>query len=182
MSKNKEKEITLTAEETALAQRIANEDSDWETLTEADIEDFSLCEDPYMLPLEAAKAQNEHKFAYKWAEMKPERLNELRSLSVPKRWWICNRTTMTFLTKYCDPNHGAIQKQDQILMFKPWWMHEKYQLLKMQMADAQDKAGDLEQKHETGTESHEWLAGDRFKIGNKDQVMEEADSFSIEGE
>ena len=184
MGKLKEvKTPTLTTEETALARRIANEDGDWQTITESDIEDYSLCEDPYMLPLEAAKAQEEHRYAFKWAEMTDARISELRSLSVPKRWWVCNRENMKFLEKYVDPNHGAIQKQDQILMFKPWWMHEKYQTLKTQMSEAQDMSGNIEHKHRTGTDSHEWLSGNAFKIGNKDKVMGEsagADTFEME--
>ena len=164
----------LTPEESAIFQRVQAEDDDWKTITEGDIEDFSLSQYPFQLPPEAQKLLDEKKFAFRYAEMKPARIDMLRNAPAPLKWWICNATTMPQLKKYCDPIHGGIQELDQLLMFKPFWMHEKVLAAKHDLADIQDKGGSLEMKDGEVDEERgiEWHAGKEHKITSRDEVMD----------
>lgn len=164
----------LTPEESAIFQRVQAEGDDWKTITEGDIEDFSLAQYPFQLPPEAQKMSDEKKFAFRFAEMKPARIDMLRNAQVPLKWWICNATTMPKLKKYCDPIHGGIQELDQLLMFKPYWMHAKVLAAKHDLADVQDKGGSLEMKDgEVDKEGGvEWHAGEKHKITSRDEVMD----------
>ena len=45
----------MTPEQRAIAERIAGETDDWKMLTERDMEDFSLMENPFKLPPPAQK-------------------------------------------------------------------------------------------------------------------------------
>lgn len=178
MPPKKAEPVELTPEERALASRVAAGDKGWETITEESMNDFSLAEDPYKLPEEAAEKQAKKEFAFRWVEAKASRIDSIQSLDPPARWWVCNSTNAPFLQKYIDPAHGGIQKMDQILMMKPWRMHEIYQAKKMQMA--QNKDGDINkrdgQKEEYGT----WFAGAEHRVNSKDVVM--ADMADYEGE
>ena len=179
--KNKTEDVntssTLTPEESAIFQRVQGETSDWKTITEGDIEDFSLAQYPFQLKPEAQKLLNEKKFAFRFAEMKPANLDILRNAPVPLKWWICNATTMPTLRKYCDPIHGGIQELDQILMFKPYWMHKKVLDAKKELAEIQDKGGSLEMKDGEVDKDRgiEWHAGERHKITSRDEVMDPGD-------
>lgn len=164
----------LTPEESAIFQRVQAEDDNWKTITEGDVEDFSLMQYPFQLPPEAQKMLDEKKFAFRYAEMKPARIDMLRNAPIPLKWWICNATTMPKLKKYCDPIHGGIQELDQLLMFKPFWMHDKVLTATQELADIQDKGGDIEMKDgdvdiDKGVE---WLAGKKHKITSRDEVMD----------
>ena len=150
----------LTADEQAIAARVAATDNDWQTITEESLGDFSLMSDPYPLPKEAQEAMDRKLFAFRFIAKTPDRIDEVRNAQVPMRWWICNRDTTPFLAKYCDPVHGAIQVKDQILVFKPYWMFEKHQAAKMDIANMRDQAGDL--KNKAGFEQDgkvEWKTG-----------------------
>jgi hypothetical protein len=163
---------SLTSEEKALAKRISNETNEWEGLTEDDLEDYSLAEDPYKLPESAAQAQHEKKFAFRWAVASSDRIDQLRAMEIPARWYICNGTQTPFLKKYIDPIHGGIKRHDQLLLFKPWWMHEAHQNAKMDVARAQDEAGSLKNKEHKSTNSAQWKAGREMKINSsRDEVM-----------
>jgi len=172
----------LTPEERALAARIASGDREWETITEESMGDFSLAEDPYKLPPEAAKQQAEKKFAFRWVEATPSRVDMIQSLDPPARWWICNATNTPFLEKHIDPAHGGIQKLDQLLMFKPWWMHERYQDAKMQIAKAKDRGGDITTRDGKKESYGEWKAGPEHKITGNDVIMASDETFEAEGE
>jgi len=167
----------LTPEEVALAKRIANPDREWEIITEESILDYSLAEDPYKLPKEAAEMQEGGKFAFRWCEATSKRIDQLRTLDAPAKWWICNAVNTPFLTKHVDPVHGGVQKLDQILLFKPFWMHVAYQEAKMKIAKTKDDAGDIKNKDGLREEWGEWRSGDRHKIGNRDQVMADFETY-----
>lgn len=161
----------LTPDERALASRMADTDRSWETIKEEEMNDFSLSEFPYKLPKEAAEKQAAREFAFRWAEAKPGNIDLLKSLEPPARWWVCNATNTPFLSKYVDPAHGGVQKLDQVLMFKPWWMHEKHQNAKMELGRAKD--ADIHKLNGKKEEWGEWKAGQEYKIGSNDQVMAE---------
>jgi hypothetical protein len=129
----------LTPEELAIAKRVGNEDDGWQTIGESDMNDFSMSEDPFRLPPPAQKAENEKKYAFRWIRRDPARLDEVKRKPVPMRWWIANRTTTPFLASYVDPILGCITNHDQMLVFKPWWMHEKEKEAKRELADALDQ-------------------------------------------
>lgn len=169
--KQDNEQVTLTPDEQALAARIAAGDREWETITEESINDFSLSEDPYKLPKEALEQQEKKKFAFRWVEATASRVDMVQSLDPPARWWICNATNTPFLAKHVDPAHGGIQKLDQLLMFKPWWMHEKYQAAKMMVAKAKDSGGDIMNRDGKKEAYGEWKAGPENKITGKDEVM-----------
>lgn len=163
---------SLTSDEKALAKRISNETDEWKGLTEDDLEDYTLAEDPYKLPGPAAQAQHEKKFAFRWAVANSDRIDQLRNMEIPARWYICNAIQTPFLGKYMHPIHGGIKKHDQLLLFKPWWMHEAHQNAKMNVAMAQDEAGSLKNKEHKSTNSAQWKAGKKMKINSsRDEVM-----------
>lgn len=163
--------LNLTAEEAAIFQRVQAESNDWQTITEADMEDFSLMADPFELPIEAKRRAENKVLAFRWAENKPARIDQLRNAEVPLRWWIANATTTPFLSKYCDPILGAIQKLDQILMFKPRWMQEKVLEAKRDLAVAVDRGGELKSKELSSNDSAKWSSGDKARIADDGDVI-----------
>lgn len=162
----------LTPEERAVFERVAGEKDDWKTITEADVVDFSLSVDPFLLPPEALKKQDAREFRFRWAEMKSQRIDLLRTLPVPMRWWVCNSVQTPFLKHLCDPIHGGIQRLDQILMFKPYWMFEKHQAAKQDIAENKDQAGDISKRNGLKQDGVEWKSGEQFGITSKDEVMD----------
>ena len=164
----------LTQEESAIYQRVmGDDDKSWQTITEGDVEDFSLMEDPLKLPEPAQKQQDNKKFAFRWCKRTSERVDQLRTAPVPKKWWICNSTNTPFLEKFIDPILGCVCRMDQMLLFKPWWMHIKHQVAKREIAEIQDQSGDIKKRHgqkdEKGTQ---WFSGEDFKISGKDEVVD----------
>lgn len=172
------KQGSLTPEERALADRIASDDREWETIREDELEDFSLREDPYKLPKEAVEREQKREFKFRWVEKRPERIDQIRSLDPPARWWLCNATNTPFLKHLCDPVHGGIQKLDQILVFKPYWMFEKHQNAKMQIAENKLNAGDVSKRDGEQKDWGEYRAGPEYRITGKDEVM--ADYADVE--
>lgn len=168
------KSASLTPDEMAIFQRVQAEKDDWQTITEADVHDFSLAQYPFQLPPEAQKLLDEKQFAFRYAEMKPAKIDMLRNAQVPLKWWIANKTTLPQLSKYCDPIHGAIQELDQILMFKPYWMHRKVLDAKRELAEIQDKGGSIELKdgNVDPDKGVEWHSGEKHKITSRDEVMD----------
>lgn len=163
----------LTSEEQAIAARVATQNNDWETITEESMLDFSLAGEPYPLPIEAAQLQKEKKFAYRFIAKTPERIDEITNQPPPLKWWLCNRTQTPYLAKYCDPVHGGVQVKDQILVFKPWRMHELVQNAKMDLAKLKDSAGDVTKKQgkEDGGKI-EWKAGEAAQAKESEVVKE----------
>jgi hypothetical protein len=173
-----EKLKPLTAEEQAIASRISKSDESWrEPITEEAMLDYSLSRDQYALPEEAAQKQNAREYAFRWVEKKTERIDLITSLPIPARWFICNRANTPFLEKHIDPVHGGVQRLDQILMFKPWRMHEAHQGKKMDLAALKDQQGTVETRHGMKDEKAEWMAGEQFKIGSRDEVVTDSLEF-----
>ena len=147
-------EVTLSSEQKALADRLASgEDREWETITEESMHDFSLAAEPYPLPPEAKKMQDEKVYAFRFVEANAQRVDEVKNQLVPMRWYTVTRNSIPELAKYCDSIHGGLQVRDQVLMFKPWWMHRKFKDAEMGMGEAKVIAGAVENKD---GEEHEW--------------------------
>lgn len=151
----------LTPAELALFQRIRGEQDDWKSIRESDIEDASLAQDPFKLPAEARALRDAKQFVFRWIERTPERLDEVRSASVPHRWWIVNANTMPDLEHLCDPILGCVTKLDQMLVFKPYWMWVKRQEVMEELNQARERAGDIKQR------DGEVKGGTKFSAGMK---------------
>ncbi len=194
MSNKKEKPIknevatpnNLTTDEAAIFQRVSNAEDDWKNIGEKDVESFKLMEDPLKLPPAAQEAFEKKQFKFRWIERTPGRMDEVRSMPVPRKWWICNAANTPFLKGDIDPILGCICKLDLMLMFKPYWMYLKEQALREEMAEAQDRAGRLEEK--AGVKGDvEYVSGAAAKLQGGDQLLEDEsleteDEGSIGGE
>ena len=132
----------LTSDESALFHRVQNERDDWKDIGEDSVLDYSLSEDPMKLPDAAAQQEAEKKFKFRWIERNPRRLDVERSKQPPFKWWICNATNTPFLLNDIDPVLGCVCKLDQMLLFKPWWMHEREMAIELAKTDAYTK-GDI---------------------------------------
>ncbi|MCK4240811.1 MAG: hypothetical protein KAX30_04250 [Candidatus Atribacteria bacterium] len=163
----------LTAEEAAIFQRIKSEDREWETISEDETLDYSLADDPFKFPKVAIELMDAKKLAFRWITRKNERIDEIRNLPVPRRWWIVNTSTVPELANDVDPVLGCITLLDQLLVFKPYWMYKAENKMKAEMADTKDKAGDLKSKDKMSIDESgsEFLAGKQHKIGKGDEVQ-----------
>jgi len=163
------KTSALTPEEMAIFQRVKNEARDWETITEESVDDYSLMQDPFKLPPEIKEYVNRKEFAFRWIERTSQRLDEIRSAEVPNKWWIVNADSFPGLAdKLFDPILGCISRLDQMLVFKPWWMHEKRMQMVESLNKAQDRSGTLEGKHGEIRGGAQFMAGKR----NPEQNLE----------
>lgn len=151
----------LTPEEMAIFQRVKSEADDWKTITEESVDDYSLMEDPFKLPDEIKEFENKRQFKFRWIERKSERLDEIRSAKVPNKWWIVNADSFPDLESLCDPVLGCISRLDQMLVFKPWWMHEKRMQLLDELNAAQDRSGTVEAKDGENRDGVKFIAGKR---------------------
>lgn len=168
---NNQQATNLTPEERAIADRVAKKDDSW-VITEGDIYNLSLSDDPYTLPPEAQKKQDDKEFAFRVFEMNTKRLDEVASWPRPKKWWVCNRINCPWLSdKHFDSIHGGVQIQDQLLHFKPWKDHAKYQGLKMDAIQMRQDAADINKRDGVKIDEGEWKAGEEAKIGGKDEVI-----------
>jgi hypothetical protein len=141
-----EERTVLTSDEAAIAHRIMADSDDWKTIKESEVDDFADQNDPLELPEPAKEMRRRRKFAFRWISRKTDRLDEVRNLPPPRKWWPCNATNTPFLNGHFDPVLGGVCKLDQILVFKPYWMFEKEQAAKMAKADRQSQSGDLKSK------------------------------------
>ena len=169
------KPANLTQEEAALFERVKaeGEDREWERVTEEDAHDFTLAQDPMKLPKFAEELRDKRKYAFRWIERKKERVDEIRSMSIPQKWWIVNASTMPDCVSDLDPILGCVCKLDQLLVFKPYWMYVKEKQMEEAYSEKKAKAGELESKHrqvvdDTGSE---FLAGKDYKISGRDDVQ-----------
>ena len=153
--------LVLTPDEMAIFQRVKNESREWETITEESIDDYSLREDPFKLPDIIKAYQDRREFAFRWIARTTERLDEVRSASVPNKWWIVNAESFPDMIKELDPILGCVCKLDQMLVFKPWWMHAKRMEMVQEITAAQDRAGTLEAKNGISTDQAYFTAGKR---------------------
>lgn len=142
----KRKPIALTNEEAALVARSETAQSDWRSIKESDVDDFSAIGDPFAIPEPAKLRKDNKEFAFRWITRSPASIDLFRTLPVPRRWWLCTRTETPWLEESIDPILGLVCKLDQCLVFKPYWMFAKEQDIKQGMAKAQDRAADLGSK------------------------------------
>ena len=174
-SQSIKKSANLTQEEAAIFERIKVEgqDREWERVTEDDALDFTLAQDPMKLPEFAEKLRDDREYAFRWIERKKERVDEIRSMPIPQKWWIVNASTMPDCVDDLDPVLGCICKYDQLLVFKPYWMYAKEKQMEEQESEEKATAGELKSKHgqvidETGSE---FLADNQARIAGKDDVQ-----------
>lgn len=175
--------LNLTPDQQALAERVAAQDDSWWTIREDEIQDFSLMENPFDLMPEAQKLQDERKYAFRWCENTTKRVDYLcRSKQPPFRWSIANSTNLPELRGYIDNMTGAIHREDQVLLCKPWHFHELVKKAKQDLAEAQDRSGDLSQGARERIMSSrdndvEVMAGKQYKITSSDEVMADASTY-----
>lgn len=156
----------ITAEEQAIAARVAADSSrEWETITEKGALDYSLGRDVFELPPPAKKAYAEKNFVFRWIERKQSRLDEFRSKEAPYKWWVCNSVNTPFLAGFFDPILGCVSREDQMLMFQPYWMKMKRdEILQRQNEGIKD----IRQKHgETKGDGMSFVAGKEIKEGDR---------------
>ncbi len=117
----------LTQEEKAIYSRVISESTEWQTINERDVNDFSLSEDPFKLPEPAQKLRDKKQFAFRWIERKPERLDAVKNAQEILRWWPVNRVqpVVGAFDAFVDGSTGAVHLLDQMLVFKPWWLYER---------------------------------------------------------
>jgi len=171
----------ITAEEQAIAARItADSNREWETITEESTIDYRLGRDAFELPLPAKKAQNEKQYAFRWIARTQGRIDEMRNKQVPERWWVCNATNTPFLDGFFDPVLGGVCREDQILMFKPWWMHQKHRDMVNRMSEVHGQ--DITRKDREKRGSAEFVAGARVDGSQLRQEVKPGDSVFYDGD
>ena len=179
------KPANLTQEEGAVFERIKAEgqnDREWERVTEEDAHDFTLAQDPMKLPEFAEKLLNQKAYAFRWIERKKERVDEIRSMPIPQKWWIVNASTMPDSVNDLDPVLGCVCKYDQLLVFKPYWMYVKEKQIEEAYMEEKATAGEFASKHHAPVDESgsEFLAGKEYKIGGRDDVQwHETDSDKV---
>jgi len=163
------KTSALTPEEMAIYQRVKNESREWETITEESVDDYSLMQDPFKLPPEIKEYVIRKEFAFRWIERKSQRLDEIRAAEVPNKWWVVNTDSFPQLDEdLFDPILGCVSRLDQMLVFKPWWMHEKRMQMVESLNKAQDRSGTVEGKHGERRDGVQFIAGRR----NPEQILD----------
>ena len=172
----------LTSEQQAIAERVASQDTDWFAIREDELEDFSLMNNPFDLPPEAAKLQNEKVYAFRFCEKTPDRIDYLtRNQQPPLRWAIVNKTTLPELGYLVDEMTGGVCVLDQILLFKPWGHHQRVKNAKAAIAEGQDNSGTIEGKQREMNNPQEGIeayTGKSHRITGSDEVL--ADEATID--
>jgi hypothetical protein len=167
----------LTPEERAIAQRAASQDTDWHTIREDELEDYSLSEDPYKLPPVAQKLQDEKKYAFRWCERTPKRIDQItRTYQTFKRWTLVTRTTLPELEDEVDGILGCVCRGDQALLFRPWFYHENEKRMKNELAESNYKSGSLEGKKQSIEDRDDDVrvtVGESAAIKSGDEIMYE---------
>ena len=165
----------LTQEDAAIFERIKTEgqDREWERVTEEDAHDFTLAQDPMKLPEFAEKLLNEKEYAFRWIERRKERVDEIRSMPVPQKWWIVNASTMPDSVSELDSVLGCVCRYDQLLVFKPYWMYVKEKKMEELRSEEKASAGELKSKHHAQVDDSgsEFLSGKEARIGGSDAVQ-----------
>ena len=161
----------LTPEEQAIFARVAQDNDDWRTISEEESVDYSLQNDPFEPPIPAKKLEQEKKFKFRWVTRSTARLDEVKNKPVPFRWWPVNLNQPVGLVfkPFIDPNNGCVSREDQMLMFKPWWMFEKERTYKQGLADSSFRSKTLESKNgetrRSGRDSDVEIAAGK-RVGN----------------
>lgn len=171
--KNNTDQATLTPEMRSIAERVASQDTDWMTITEDQLNDFSLMVNPMDLDPnypEAAKLQKEKRYVFRWCERTPQRVDELtRSVSPPLRWGIVTNDSLPDMKRHIDPLLGCVSCLDQMLLFKPWEHAMIVRKAKNEMADAKARSP----QERVQADKVETMAGERYKIDSGDVVTYE---------
>jgi hypothetical protein len=176
---------TMTPEQQAIAARVANQGDDdgWLHVTEDEMNDFSLSVNPWDLPREAKKLQDEKRYAFRFCERTPSRIDQLtRSQQPPLRWGIVNAVQMPELAHLVDPITGGVCVGQQILLFKPWAHHAKVKAAKAQLADGAAKSQSLDgaaAKLSTYDGKITATTGPDNKIGGRDIVVQAEDPQDV---
>ncbi|MFH0826137.1 MAG: hypothetical protein V2B18_25580 [Pseudomonadota bacterium] len=177
----------LTPEEQAIAARVAGDSSrEWDVITERDLLDYSFGKDVFALPAPAKKQQDEKKFVFRWIERTPRRPDEIRSKDAPFKWWVCNSTNTPFLRDNFDPILGCVCREDQMLMFQPYWMKVKRdEILRRQnegVKDVRSKDGETKGDGMSFVAGREITSGDRVVFdesgGDMSDIVAEGDEGS----
>lgn len=175
----------LTAEESAIAARVAADNAkEWETIGEDSAIDYSLGRWIFELPEPAQKMVEEKRFAFRWVKRVASRIDEIRSKQAPFRWWICNRANTPFLSAFVDPVLGGVIREDQILVFQPYWMSVKRQEIKNRVSG--DRTQDITRLHGEGKDGVNFVAGKRrlgdSEVGQFRQEMKTGDVSVYDGD
>lgn len=175
----------MTPEQQAIAARVANEgfDDGWLHVTEDDMNDFSLSVNPWDLPREAKKLQDEKKYAFRFCERTPARIDMLtRSQAPPLKWGIVNSVQLPELAHLVDPITGGVCVGNQILLFKPWAHHAKVKEAKARLADGASRAQSLDgaaTKLSSPDGKIQATAGPDNRIGGRDVVVQAEDPRDV---
>ena len=185
------KPANLTPEEAAIFQRVksaADRGREWETLTERDVDDFALREDPMKLPEFAQKLYEAKQYVFRWVTRSKERLDEINNMKPPFKWWIVNASTIPESEEALDPVLGCVSRLDQLLVFQPYWMSEARRQIREGLAESKRQAGDIAAKDGyIPADNIQMRSGPQFKIQGSDEegtdvvVGEEGVTF-MEGE
>ena len=157
----------ITPDEQAIASRVAAESREWETIGEDSVLDYSLGRDAFELPPPAKAKYQAKQFSFRWIVRETKRMDEMRNKAVPFKWWICNSTNTPFLEGYFDPVLGCVCREDQILVFKPWWMRDKEKAYKEGLAAQQDQTAMVNKNGQSTDSGIEWRAGKRSIDGRE---------------
>ena len=138
----------LTPEERAIFGRVMGQSDEWRTITEEETNDYSLSRDIFDLPEPAKKLVQNKEFAFRWITRKSERLDEIKNRPIPFRWWPVNMNQPVgmIFKPFIDPNNGCVSREDQMLVFKPWWMSERELNYKRKLADSADQSKRLDSR------------------------------------
>lgn len=185
MAKTNQNKVTLTPELQAIADRSDAQEKVWETISEADLNDFSLMTNRLELSKTAASLQERKLYAFRWITGSVKRVDELAGRSVPRplKWKIVNATTLPEMADEVDNDLRCVARLDQILVFKKWHDHEIVQQKKMERAEIGLNSGSLEgkkRKIEGRDDDVKVFTGPDHKIGSSDVVL--ADESIIDRE
>lgn len=165
----------LTPEERAIAQRVANQDTDWHVIREDELNDYSLSKDRYELPEKAQKLQQDKVYAFRWVERTPDNIDtHTRTAPLHRRWTLVTRSTIPQLEKEVDGILGCVCRGDQCLVYRPWFYHENEKRMKQALAEANYEAGSLKGRKdriEDRDNDVKVTVGERAAIGGSDEVM-----------
>jgi len=176
---------TLTPEQQAIAARVANEGADdgWLHITEDQMNDFSLSVNPWDLPREVKKLQDEKRYAFRYCERTPARIDMLtRSQAPPLKWGIVNAVQLPELAHLVDPITGGVCVGNQILLFKPWAHHAKVKEAKARLADGAARSQSLDgaaAKLSSPDGKIQATTGAENRIGNRDVVIAAEDPQDV---
>lgn len=169
---------SLTPDERAIVERSMAESTEWETIREDQLNDFSLSITPLDLKHnfpEAWREQSEKRYAFRWCERTSKRIDELTRGGHPvTRWKICTRSTTPFLSDYVDSILGCIARLDQVLLFRPWDRHMLEKRAKDNLTEAKANSGKPENiATRRVSDKIEAFSGPEHKIGSRDEAIYE---------